>query len=97
METIATSPASLTAEERTLLDMVRNMVDETELAVPFEGEEGEGPIDEGTRIKQLSAAVVRLWAETFKGTHIFEIVKVIGQSLEIYADLLETANDLAGA
>jgi hypothetical protein len=95
LETIATSPANLTPEERTLLDMVRNMVDETELAVSFEREEGEGHIDEGTRIKQLGAAVVRLWAETFKGTHIFEIVKVIGQSLEIYADLLETANNFA--
>ena len=76
--------------------MVRNMVDETELSVSFEVEDGEDHFDEGTRIKQLGAAVVRLWAETFKGTHIFEIVKVIGQSLEIYADLLETANDLVG-
>lgn len=96
LETIATSPTNLTAEERTLLDMVRNMVDETELAVSFEPEDGEGPVNEGARIKQLGAAVVRLWAETFKGTHIFEIVKVIGQSLEIYADLLETANEIAG-
>jgi hypothetical protein len=76
--------------------MVRNMVDETELAVSFEPEEAETAVDEGLRIKQLGAAVVRLWAETFKGTHIFDIVKVIGQSLEIYADMLETANDLAG-
>jgi hypothetical protein len=75
--------------------MVRNMVDETELSVSFEAEDGEGPVDEGARIKQLAAAVVRLWAETFKGTHIFEIVKVIGQSLEIYADLLESANNLS--
>lgn len=78
-----------------MLDMVRNMVDETELAVSFELEDGEEPVNEGARIKQLGAAVVRLWAETFKGTHIFEIVQVIGQSLEIYADLLETANDMA--
>ena len=70
------------------------MVNETELAVSFEPEEGEAPINECTRIKQLSAAVVRLWAETFKGTHIFGIVEVIGQSLEIYADTLETANDM---
>jgi hypothetical protein len=75
--------------------MVRNMVDETEMAVSFEPEDDDGPVDEGARIKQLSATVVRLWAETFKGTHIFEIVRVIGQSLEIYADLLEKANDLA--
>lgn len=76
--------------------MVRNMVHETELAVSFESEDGGGPIEECARIKQLGAAVVRLWAETFKGTHIFDIVKVIGQSLEIYADILETANEMAG-
>jgi hypothetical protein len=44
---------------------------------------------ERIKIKQLGTAVVRLWAETFKGTHIFEIVKLIGSSLEIYAQLLE--------
>lgn len=71
--------------------MVRNMVDETELAVSFEPEDGEGPVDEAMRIKQVGVAVVRLWAETFKGSHIFEIIKVIGQSLEIYADLLENS------
>ncbi|KAG0650825.1 hypothetical protein D0Z07_2845 [Hyphodiscus hymeniophilus] len=95
LDTIAASAADLTTEERTLLDMVRNMVNETELAVSFEPEDGEGPVDEGTKIKQLAAAVVRLWAETFKGTHIFEIVQVIGQSLDIYADMLETAIDMA--
>jgi hypothetical protein len=88
LETIAGSPANLTPEERTLLDMVRNMVDETELAMSSEPEDGEGPVDEGMGIKQVGAAVVRLWAETFKGTHIFEIVKVIGQSLEMYAEML---------
>lgn len=76
--------------------MVRNMVYDTELGASFESEEGKGPVDEGARIKQLGAAVVRLWAETFKGAHIFDIVKVIGQSLEIYADMLETANEMAG-
>jgi len=96
LETISTAPETLTDEERTLLDMVRNMVDETELSVSFDCEKGDEIVDEGARIRQLGAAVVRLWAETFKGTHIFEIVKIIGQSLEIYADLLETANDLAG-
>ncbi len=89
------SPMDLTTDERNLLEMVRSMLDETEFAVSFENQEGEPPIDERTKIKHLGAAVVRLWAETFKGTHIFEIVKVIGQSLDIYADLLEKANDHA--
>jgi hypothetical protein len=33
--------------------------------------------------------VVRLWAETFKGAHVFEMVKVMGSSLDGYADLIE--------
>jgi hypothetical protein len=70
--------------------MVRNMVDETELGVSLENEElREEFEDEGKRIKELSIAVVRLWAETFKGAHIFDFVRVIGESLEIYADMLE--------
>ena len=76
--------------------MVSHMVDETELAISFGQDDSEEAVDESVRIKQLDAAVVRLWAETFKGTHIFEIVQVIGHSLEIYADILETANDLNG-
>lgn len=61
------------------------MLDETEFAVNFSDDSS----SERTKIRQLGAAVVRLWAETFKGTHIFEIVKVIGSSLEMYAELLE--------
>ena len=37
----------------------------------------------------MAATVVRLWAETFKGVHIFEIVRVIGETLSIVAELLE--------
>jgi hypothetical protein len=84
----------LTSDERRLLEMVRSMLDETEFAVSFN--DGGGTVDERVKIKQLGSAVVRLWAETFKGTHVFEIVKVIGSSLEIYADLLEKANDVHG-
>lgn len=88
------SAMDLTTDERNLLAMVRSMLDETEFAVSFEPENGHPHFDERSKIKQLGAAVVRIWAETFKGTHIFEIVKVIGQSLEIYADLLEKASDI---
>lgn len=86
----------LTPEERSLLDMVRTMLDETEFAVSFSDvpSPGNGPghhigmEHERRKIRQLGAAVVRLWAETFKGTQIFDIVKAMGCSLEIYADLL---------
>lgn len=86
------SPMDLSNDERSLLEMVRSMLDETEFAVSFESENGTAA-DERAKIKQLGSAVVRLWAETFKGTHIFDIVKLIGSSLEIYAQLLEKGND----
>lgn len=93
LETIAMSPMDLTNDERNLLEMVRSMLDETEFAVSFGSENGMA-VDERAKIKQLGSAVVRLWAETFKGTHIFDIVKLIGSSLEIYAQLLEKGTDM---
>jgi len=71
--------------------MVRTMLDETEFAVSFAG--SQSPDHERAKIRQLGAAVVRLWAETFKGTQIFDIVKAMGSSLEIYADLLTKGNE----
>ncbi len=56
-----------------------------------------GPTDTATsdsaKLRQLAAAVVRLWAETFKGTHIFDMVKMMGISLDGYADLIEKPID----
>jgi hypothetical protein len=66
------------------------MLDETEFAVPIDPSLG-GP--DHPSLRQLAAAVIRLWAETFKGSHIFDIVKVIGTGLEGYADLLERPRD----
>jgi limonene-1,2-epoxide hydrolase len=87
------SPMDLTNDERNILEMVRSMLEETEFAVPQAGQDGIPVLDERAKIKQLGSAVVRLWAETFKGTHIFDIVKLIGSSLEIYAQLLEKSNE----
>lgn len=44
---------------------------------------------DSAKLRQLATAVVRLWAETFKGSHIFNIVKVMGSTLDGYADLIE--------
>lgn len=46
-----------------------------------------------TKLRQLACAVIRLWAETFKGTHIFEIVRIIAVGLEGYADMMEKPRD----
>ncbi|KAK2766384.1 C2H2 transcription factor [Colletotrichum kahawae] len=92
-----------TAEEKNLLQSVRRMLDETEFAVPIDPSLG-GPTagqpasteisaNDSTRLRQLAAAVIRLWAETFKGSHIFEMVRVMGSSLDGYADLVEKPRD----
>lgn len=93
-------PAS--PEEKNLLEMVRRMLDETEFAVPVDPSlSGPGPgsgqmemaTSDSAKLRQLASAVVRLWAETFKGTHIFELVTVMGSSLEAYADLVDKPRD----
>lgn len=74
------------------------MLDETEFAVPIDPSlsgpssssgQMEMATSDSAKLRQLASAVVRLWAETFKGTHIFDLVKVMGASLDGYADLVE--------
>ena len=83
--------------------MVRKMLDETEFAVPLDpslsGSSSHAPgmdlpsPNDSTRVRQLAAAVIRLWAETFKGAHIFELVRVMGSSLDGFGDLIEKPRD----
>jgi hypothetical protein len=66
--------------------MVRSIVNETQFTVSFDGNKATEP----AMVRQLGIAVVRLWAETFSGSHhVFPLVRVIGQALDIYADLRE--------
>lgn len=74
------------------------MLDETEFAVPIDpslepSRSSEVTSTDGAKLRQLASAVVRLWAETFKGTHIFEIVRIMAAGLEGYADLIEKPRD----
>lgn len=96
-----TDPPS-SPEEKNLLEMVRRMLDETEFAVPVDPSlsgpgsatgQMEMATSDSAKLRQLASAVVRLWAETFKGTHIFDMVKVMGASLDGYADLVEKPRD----
>lgn len=48
---------------------------------------------DGTKLRQLACAVIRLWAETFKGAHMFDIVRIIAAGLEGYADMMEKPRD----
>ncbi|KAK0709813.1 hypothetical protein B0T26DRAFT_653567 [Lasiosphaeria miniovina] len=94
-----------TAEERNLLALVGRMLDETEFAVPIDpslsgaghdhhrSRSMDSSASDPTKLRQLASAVVRLWAETFKGAHIFEIVRIMAAGLEGYADLIEKPRD----
>ena len=89
----------LTEHERKLLVWVRSMLDETEMALPANGDvggNGDGRLsnttefmDDFTKIKHLSIAVVRVWSKTFKGNTSWAIVDLIGSALEMYAEMLE--------
>lgn len=95
LSVISPSDAPVSLEEKQILDTVRRLLDETEFAVPFDATNMATDIaaSDAMKLRQLAGAVVRLWAETFKGTHIFDMVKVMGGSLDIYADLAMKSSD----
>lgn len=71
-----------TEAEHKLLGFVIEMVAETEHSAP-----GEDLLLDN---KRLSAVVVRIWATLFRTDDIWEMVNLIGRSLEIYANMLES-------
>jgi len=72
----------LTEQETRLRDFVLEMVMEVQ-----HGVSREWLLATNTR---LSAAVTRLWARLFTADYIWEMVNLIGRSLNSYADLLES-------
>lgn len=83
LEAIAVSDPEppLTEQETRLRDFVLEMVMEVQ-----HGVSREWLLATNTR---LSAAVTRLWARLFTADYIWEMVALIGRSLNSYADLLE--------
>jgi hypothetical protein len=77
--------ASLREDEQKLLGMIVSLLQETDLAEKIDRRE-----DDATRIRRLAAYTMGLWAETFQGFHVFEIVHLVGTSLSIVADILES-------
>ncbi|KAL4798029.1 fungal-specific transcription factor domain-containing protein [Aspergillus venezuelensis] len=81
---IATEPdpqPKLTEQETKLLEFVIEMVMEAQ-----HGASRPWLLENNTR---LSAAVTRLWARLFTADYIYELVNLVGRSLNRYADLLE--------
>ncbi|KAF9248092.1 transcriptional regulator family: Fungal Specific TF and C2H2 zinc finger [Penicillium roqueforti] len=79
--TVPDPDPGLTEQETRLRDFVLEMVMEVE-----HGVSREWLLATNTR---LSAAVTRLWARLFTADYIWEMVSLIGKSLNSYADLLE--------
>ncbi|KAK7716451.1 hypothetical protein SLS64_003605 [Diaporthe eres] len=95
------SPTEMqTAEEKSILASIRTIVDETEYAVPIDPSLAaqqpsrmDGSLNDSQKLRQLASAVLRIWAKTFKGEHIFELVKTMGHGLEIYSNILDKPRD----
>lgn len=86
----ATQPEQrLSDHERKLLLWIKSMMDETEMAVDPPGAPDMDFIINPYKVRQLSVAIVRVWARTFKGNTSWAIVDLVGSSLDAYADLLE--------
>lgn len=79
----------LTEHERKLLLWIKSMMDETDMAVDPPGAPDVEFLASPYKARQLSVAIVRVWARTFKGNTSWAIVDLVGSSLDTYADLLE--------
>ncbi|KAJ5665126.1 uncharacterized protein N7477_007574 [Penicillium maclennaniae] len=88
----ATQPEQrLSEHERKLLLWIKSMMDETEMAVDPPGAPDMEFMANPYKVRQLSVAIVRVWARTFKGNTSWAIVDLVGMSLDTYADLLESS------
>ncbi|KAM0323527.1 hypothetical protein ACHAQA_008808 [Verticillium albo-atrum] len=76
--------AELGSDELKLLNMVASLVRETDLRDTLDDDQ-----DHGRRIRRLAASTIQLWAETFKGFHVFEMVHVIGAGLSLVAETMK--------
>lgn len=74
----------LSKEERYCLSTLERLVEETHMEA-FLGSRDDYP----NRIRRVAIAALRLWADTCKGTQVYEIVYVVGETLARAADTLE--------
>lgn len=75
----------LRREERRLLSMIERLIEETHL------HDGLGP--KGcypSRIRRLAIAAAKLWAETCQGIQVYELVHIMGETLSLVAESLES-------
>jgi hypothetical protein len=82
---IPNSNPPVSEDENRIVAIVKSMLDETEFAVPPDVSP-----DTPNFTRHLSAGVLRVWAMIFRGSQTWAIVDVIGSSLNLYADMLES-------
>lgn len=80
----------ITEDERRICMLIKIMLDETEYKIRCDDEQSLLSADV---LKQMSAGVLRVWAQIFKGAQTWAIVEVIGSALSIYADMLESSRN----
>lgn len=69
---------SLQPDERRLVNLVTILVQETELGDRLDEEQ-----HPAVQIESLATLTLTLWSNTFNGSHVFDIVRVIGNGLSI--------------
>lgn len=72
-------------DECKLLSLIYSIVREADIA-DLSG----WRFDNASAVRHLAACAARLWAESSKGSHIFDVSQMIGESLAIFADILES-------
>ncbi|KAJ5247574.1 hypothetical protein N7468_002557 [Penicillium chermesinum] len=88
LETLALNPTDLHRDTRRLLRIILSVLREADLAQPggLGGEFG------AQQLRRMGAVLVRLLSKILKGDHVFEMMHVFCDSLQIYANRLE--NDI---
>lgn len=76
--------AALREDERGLLGIVSGLVAETGLHDDCHQQ------SDHVRIRKLAAHTVRLWAEAFKGAHVFHLVYAVAEALLMAAEILDS-------
>lgn len=85
----ASPDQKLSKHEQRLLRWIKSIVNETDMFIkPATGSEVDLALNT-VNMRQLAVTVVRVWAQTFKGSTSWGIVDLMGLSLDVYADLLE--------
>lgn len=77
---------TLRADERRLVNVIVSLIRETELGDSFD----EDSHSYALHIRGLASSIMTLWAQIYKGSHVLDIVQLIGSGLEMLAETLRS-------